>query len=319
MSEYKRIRIGQIREAAVHWTREYSPEEVEQMADSIKVDGQVHPITLRPHPRNPERYYELIDGGLRLKAMKDILGAASIQATVQTLNDTDAELISIRANLRGRPVSAHERDAMSLRVRELLEKKYGGKRAKSGSPKAKDIKKKPPSVHDAHLEVPEEEQRPVTDGDVAKITGRSRTAEAKLRKRNDNLGKPALANYKAGRITQTQANELAKLPKDEQSRPMAMFIDDNVRKKHKDLEEEHDREELEKIKANAPVEARKALNLIDTKLLREIQPRLDLLLTAVKGDEKVRAALAKAKPVSILRIHSMIEDLVELTGMREGR
>ena len=44
--EVKRVKIGRIRDSAVHWTREYSDKDIESMSASFDIIGQEHPITV---------------------------------------------------------------------------------------------------------------------------------------------------------------------------------------------------------------------------------------------------------------------------------
>ena len=313
--EVKRVKIGRIRDSAVHWERKYSDKDIASMSASFDMVGQEHPITVRPNPENP-KYLQIVDGGLRWKTARHRNDRTILASIHHNMSDVDAELTSITCNISRMSVTPFERDAMTARVRELLLKRSGGKKAKRGGQQ----KLLPETnVARSHSPEPEAEEPPVSDGDVAAVTGRDRSTEAKSRKRWENLITLAMNNYKAKRITQKQADELAGMDPEDQPERMHAMIAQNLHNKHKDLEEEREEEEMQAIKDNAPTEARNLLYKIEAACQKSVEPLLDQLLRVAKEDDEVRHALSKAKPVSLFRTHNMFETLVELTGMPEGR
>jgi ParB/RepB/Spo0J family partition protein len=82
----------------------FSEDTAKKIAESIKVDGLLHPITVRPHPTKPGEYLQ-VTGLHRLYACAKILGWTHIQADVRS-NYTDEtayawEILPILPNRSG--------------------------------------------------------------------------------------------------------------------------------------------------------------------------------------------------------------------------
>jgi ParB/RepB/Spo0J family partition protein len=86
-----------------------------ELARSIREDGLLHPITVRP---NEGRYW-LIAGAHRLKAWYEILRRPTILAKVLDLDDNEAEIIEIEENLRRLDLTREQRDDHIRRFAEL--------------------------------------------------------------------------------------------------------------------------------------------------------------------------------------------------------
>ncbi|SIO37802.1 ParB/RepB/Spo0J family partition protein [Singulisphaera sp. GP187] len=85
--------------------RTFSKEFAIKLADSIKIDGQLQPIVVRPNPNSPGRYI-LIAGRHRLYAKKNALKEQFINATIiADMDETEADMASITENLWRNPLS----------------------------------------------------------------------------------------------------------------------------------------------------------------------------------------------------------------------
>ena len=90
-----KIDIKKIDEGRFVIREENNKEYVEQLAASLKVDGQWNPIIVRP---KEDGRYEVIAGHYRLQAAKKA-GFKEIEATVRALSDEDADVLSLKTNL----------------------------------------------------------------------------------------------------------------------------------------------------------------------------------------------------------------------------
>ena len=115
----QRLKIGLVRPSEAIWHRRfsevvqrYSQEDLLAMAESIKMFGLLHPVTVRPHPKNPgSRYFEILDGGLRYWAMRDLLKRKTIMAWIhRNLSDDDAEILALNLNVNVKPLEEYERE-----------------------------------------------------------------------------------------------------------------------------------------------------------------------------------------------------------------
>ncbi len=80
-------------------TRSFSKAFATKLAESLKIDGQIHPIMVRPNTAKPGRYI-LVSGRHRLYGMKDVLKERFIRATVTgDMNDAEAEIAGVVENL----------------------------------------------------------------------------------------------------------------------------------------------------------------------------------------------------------------------------
>jgi ParB family transcriptional regulator, chromosome partitioning protein len=115
---------------------------VERLAESMKMQGLLQPITVRPRS---EGGYLLVFGGHRLKAA-ELLGWAAIEATITDTDGDKAELAGIDENLIRGQLSPAERALHIARRKELYEKlhpetRHGGAPGRAGGgKKAKDAK-----------------------------------------------------------------------------------------------------------------------------------------------------------------------------------
>src|SRR5690349_3126347 len=79
--------------------RTFTKEFAIRLADSIKIDGQLSPIVVRPNPSTAGRYI-LVAGRHRLYAIKNVLKEQMIEAKIfDDLDEEDADFAGIVENL----------------------------------------------------------------------------------------------------------------------------------------------------------------------------------------------------------------------------
>lgn len=115
-----------IKDVVVKAHRRLDVEYVKELAQSIKNSGLRHPISVN---KLPDGKYLSLGGGHRVEAYK-LLKREFIPATVEEVDEVDAELIGIEENLLRKDLTKLERDLSIKRREELLKEK--GERAKRG-------------------------------------------------------------------------------------------------------------------------------------------------------------------------------------------
>jgi len=90
----------------------FNKEHIEEILESFKIDGQWHPIILKP---NKEGKYDLISGHYRLQAAKE-LGWEEIEATIKDLEDVNADVLSLKTNLMHSEMSPTEKGKVINRI-----------------------------------------------------------------------------------------------------------------------------------------------------------------------------------------------------------
>lgn len=91
------IPLAQIVSSALNPRRHFDPQAVSEIAASMKLDGQLTPITVRPHPKKPGTF-ELAAGETRWRAAKQA-GLAAMIAYVQPMDDARFALYVTSENL----------------------------------------------------------------------------------------------------------------------------------------------------------------------------------------------------------------------------
>ncbi|HEX2940210.1 MAG TPA: ParB/RepB/Spo0J family partition protein [Rhodopila sp.] len=76
----------------------FNPEELESLADSIRVQGVLQPILVRSHPTAEDRY-QIVAGERRFRAAT-LAGLTEIPAMRRELDDSDAAIIALVENLQ---------------------------------------------------------------------------------------------------------------------------------------------------------------------------------------------------------------------------
>lgn len=120
--ENKSIPIELIRPNPSNFFRAPDPEEIKELAASIKENGLIHPLVVRP----VEGGYEIISGHRRKEAL-EYLGVKEVEAKVVEVDDTTAELMLIDANLETRTLSPMEIARAIRRKKELMGERRGRK------------------------------------------------------------------------------------------------------------------------------------------------------------------------------------------------
>jgi ParB family transcriptional regulator, chromosome partitioning protein len=99
--------------------RHFDPGALQRLADSIRAEGLIQPITVRPRP-DGEGYW-LIAGERRFRAL-NLIGATEVAANVRECDDTEARRLALLENLDRQDIGPGE-EARS--VRKLLDAMEG--------------------------------------------------------------------------------------------------------------------------------------------------------------------------------------------------
>jgi ParB-like partition proteins len=87
-------------------------EYINLLMKSLKEDGQLHPITVRPLP---DGRYEIIDGLHRVEAAKR-LGWRDIEANIVSVDDLEAKFLALKANLVRRNLEPVQEGELVYRI-----------------------------------------------------------------------------------------------------------------------------------------------------------------------------------------------------------
>jgi ParB family chromosome partitioning protein len=85
---------------------DFNPEELESLAESIRVQGVLQPILVRSHPTASERY-QIVAGERRFRAAMQA-GLTEIPAISRDMDDSDAAVIALVENLQRQDLNAVE-------------------------------------------------------------------------------------------------------------------------------------------------------------------------------------------------------------------
>jgi len=85
---------------------DFNPEELESLAESIRVQGVLQPIMVRSHPTTPDRY-QIVAGERRFRAAM-LAGLHDIPAMVRDMDDSDAAVVALVENLQRQDLNAIE-------------------------------------------------------------------------------------------------------------------------------------------------------------------------------------------------------------------
>lgn len=100
------LRIGFIDDSPYQPRQAYDPEALQELAATIAAAGQQEPVKVR---QKDDGRYELISGHRRLRAMRDILQRAEIDAYIVAMSDEEAERATMLANEARANLSDYER------------------------------------------------------------------------------------------------------------------------------------------------------------------------------------------------------------------
>jgi len=90
-----KIKIANIEVGRFVVRENFDEEHVKEILESFKIDGQWNPIIVR---QTKNGKYEIISGHYRLQASKE-LGWDEIEATIKDFDDSEADILSLKANL----------------------------------------------------------------------------------------------------------------------------------------------------------------------------------------------------------------------------
>jgi ParB family chromosome partitioning protein len=85
---------------------DFDPAELESLAESIRVQGILQPILVRPHPSAPERF-QIVAGERRFRAAMQA-GLNEIPAIQRQMDDSDAAVVALVENLQRQDLNAIE-------------------------------------------------------------------------------------------------------------------------------------------------------------------------------------------------------------------
>lgn len=85
---------------------DFDQAEMESLADSIRVQGMLQPILVRPHPTEPERF-QIVAGERRFRAAL-LAGLTEVPTLLRELDDSDAAVVALVENLQRQDLNALE-------------------------------------------------------------------------------------------------------------------------------------------------------------------------------------------------------------------
>lgn len=85
---------------------DFNPEELESLAESIRVQGVLQPILARAHPTVPDRY-QIVAGERRFRAAMQA-GLTEIPTILREMDDSDAAVVALVENLQRQDLNAIE-------------------------------------------------------------------------------------------------------------------------------------------------------------------------------------------------------------------
>ncbi len=106
-SRLRDLPVGEIGASSRQPRRAFDPEELAELAASIRSLGVVQPIVVRPAPRDAAAPWELIAGERRLRAAR-LAGIATIPALVRPAGEADSLEIALAENVAREDLNAIE-------------------------------------------------------------------------------------------------------------------------------------------------------------------------------------------------------------------
>ncbi|WP_428534766.1 ParB/RepB/Spo0J family partition protein [Rhodopila sp.] len=85
---------------------DFNPDELESLAESIRVQGVLQPILVRSHPSEPNRY-QIVAGERRFRAATQA-GLNEIPAIARDMDDSDTAVVALVENLQRQDLNAIE-------------------------------------------------------------------------------------------------------------------------------------------------------------------------------------------------------------------
>lgn len=108
--QVRNIPLSEIVPSELNPRKTFDQEELEELAQSIKENGLVQPITLRKKGNKKDSKYEIVCGERRFRACQ-IIGTETIQAVVKDLDDKQAFACMIIENLQRKNIDPMEEAA----------------------------------------------------------------------------------------------------------------------------------------------------------------------------------------------------------------
>jgi ParB family chromosome partitioning protein len=96
--ELRTLPLARIRPNPFQPRKEFQPEELDELANSIRENGLLQPLMVRPSPAGPDRW-ELVAGERRLRAVTQ-LGWLEVPAIVREVDDQTLLVLSLVENLQ---------------------------------------------------------------------------------------------------------------------------------------------------------------------------------------------------------------------------
>lgn len=113
--QVRNIPLSEIIPSELNPRKTFNQEELQELAQSIKENGLIQPITLRKATNKKDVKYEIVCGERRFRACQ-IIGADTIQAVVKELNDKQAFACMIIENLQRKDIDSMEEAAALNRL-----------------------------------------------------------------------------------------------------------------------------------------------------------------------------------------------------------
>jgi ParB family chromosome partitioning protein len=163
--DFMEIDIKKIKANPLQPRTNFDPEKIDELVASIKKDGLLQPILVRPLKSEPGKY-EIIAGERRWQACKQIK-METIPAKIMALDDAETQQIALVENLQRDNLNPIEEARGYKRLIEV-----SGKKQKD---LAEAVSKKPTTISNALrlLDLPEEVQQMMFDNQLSAGHGRA--------------------------------------------------------------------------------------------------------------------------------------------------
>jgi ParB/RepB/Spo0J family partition protein len=281
----KTVPISALRLSKFNWKRNITDTDIEDLASNFSEIGNLHPIIVRQVGK-AGTMYEILAGARRWRAHR-MLGSKKVDVRVADCTDLQAEIISYSENLKIKRPESREWSAGVKHLVDLFEKINKTKapkqvvspRKSKGSSKPKDSDFRVNVARKSRVSIMGRPKSPRSQAikDVAKNVGASvRSVQYALRREED-LIPSAIRALEMGSISQTQADQLAVMPVDDQKIQLSYM----VRETREQTKNRITTEKLQKAEDKKPV----LLNMLSSAFMdcKELQHKLHLVLELMDG------------------------------------
>ena len=111
LTQYENLKLSQLRLSSMNPRKTFSDEAIRELSESIRHQGLLQPITVRPIPdvvtQNNEPVYEIVCGARRYKAIQ-LLDAETVSSIIRDMTDAEALDAMIVENLQRKDVDPLE-------------------------------------------------------------------------------------------------------------------------------------------------------------------------------------------------------------------